>query len=113
MDKPEGAFVQIDLASGPFYGWMTRAYRNNKYTVMIMDDCPTTHGPAIRAMVQKHDDTPFINHWATMQRIKNEIFGIETTAIEYYPAQSELVDQHNIYWMWIFPEGIIPKPTKR
>ena len=33
----------------------------------------------------------------------------ETTAVEYYPAQSELIDDHNIYWLWIFPNDVLPK----
>lgn len=93
--------------------WFTRVYRNNQFFVMIDDNRETTNGHAICAMVQKHDDTPIKNHWMTMQKIKNEIFGPEVMAIEYYPKQSELVDDHNIYWMWIFPEGIIPKKVAR
>lgn len=89
--------------------FMTRCFRNNKYIVMIDDNRNTTHGKAILALVQKHDDTPILNHWSEMQKIKNKVFGIETTAIEYYPAESDLIDIHNIYWMWVFPDGIIPK----
>lgn len=113
--KKSAKFEQIDISEcrpGTVPGWMTRAYKNNMYVVMINDNAVTTHGKAIRAMVQKHDDTPFINHWSVMQAIKNEIFGKETTAIEYYPSESELIDHHNIYWMWIFPDDIIPKPIK-
>lgn len=61
-------------------------------------------------MIQKHDDTPIQQHWATIQKIKNEIFGEETTAVEYYPAKSNLIDDHNIYWLWIFPDGALPIP---
>ena len=92
--------------------WMTRCFRNNKYIVMIDDNANTTHGVAILAMVQNHTDTPIAGHWAELQNIKNIVFGKEATAIEYYPAESELVNQHNIYWLWIFPDGIIPKMTK-
>lgn len=88
--------------------WLTRAYQNNLYTVMVNDNAMTSSGKATRVMIQKHDNTPFINHWATIQKIKNEIFGEETVAIEYYPKQSQLIDHKNIYWIWIFPEGIIP-----
>lgn len=110
-------FKEVDLAAerahpqkGQFVpSWMTRAFRNNQFTVMIFDGIKTSAGPAIRAMVQKHDDTPIKNHWMSMYRIKNEIFGPETIAIEYYPKESELTNDHNIYWMWIFPEGVIPK----
>ena len=78
--------------------------------VMVYDKSRVTTGFAIRVMVQKHDDTPIFNHWKEMYKIKNEIFGEETTAIEYYPAKSELIDDHNIYWMWIFEEGVLPIP---
>jgi len=107
--KDEGAFTPVEV-NAQKYPWMTRAYRNNKYTVMINDNAKTTVGPAIRAMVQNHFDLPILNHWSELQRIKNEIFGPETTAVEYYPAESELVNQHNIYWLWIFPSGHLPKP---
>ena len=109
MKKAEGQLKEIDfsgMAHAPH--WMTRCFRSHKYIVMINDNVQTTHGIAIRAMVQKHDDTPILNHWSEMQRIKNEVFGKEVTAIEYYPAESNLLNDHNIYWMWIFAEGVIP-----
>lgn len=112
MKERETPFAAVDLNKIPHPPWMTRCFRNNRYIVMIMDNCPTTHGPAIRAMVQNHANTPITNHWAEMQRIKNQIFGEEVTAIEYYPKQSELTDQANIYWMWIFPENVLPIPIK-
>ena len=110
--KGRGEWVEINLSeSGAFApDWMTRCYRNNYYTVMIQDDAPTTKGPAIKVMVQAHDDFPIPRHWREMQRIKNELFGKEQVAIEYYPPESQLQDIHNIYWLWIFPEGILPTP---
>lgn len=109
-------FIEVDLAKEradpirskfvPF--WMTRCFRNNQFTVMIHDKANTSAGPAIRAMIQKHDDTPIKNHWATLQRLKNEIFGKEVIAIEYYPKETQLINDHNIYWLWIFPEYAIP-----
>lgn len=109
---PETKFEMIDLDSAKNKPqWMTRAYRNNRYTVMINDFTETTKGNAIRAMVQTHDDRPIVNHWSEMQRIKNEIFGAEKIAIEYYPAESQKTDDFNIYWMWIFPDGVLPVPV--
>lgn len=108
--KPETDFVQIDLAERPFVPkGMTRAFRNNRFTVMVYDNCPTTHGPATQVLIQNHTNTPIVNHWREIQRIKNEVFGVEAMAIEYFPAQSELIDNHNIYWIFLFPEGVIPK----
>ena len=111
LKKPVTAFEQIDLSAASFIPkGMTRAFRNTRYTIMIYDNSPVTTGMAIRVMVQKHDDTPILNHWSEMQKIKNEIFGRETTAVEYYPAESDLINDHNIYWMWIFPNGVLPLP---
>ena len=111
LKKPEGQFEQIDLAMAANKPeWMTRAFKNNRYIVMVNDCAETSKGSAIRAMVQKVDDTPIVNHWSEMQRIKNELFGEESTAVEYYPKESELIDRHNIYWLWIFPEGVLPIP---
>lgn len=107
--KPVTKFEQVDLAVHHFLPkGMTRAYRNTRYTVMVFDNTPTTKGDAIKVLIQKHDNLPIIGHWAELQKIKNEIFGEETTAVEYYPAKSKLVDEANIYWLWIFPDGILP-----
>lgn len=104
-------FKQIDLTKVEFMpSWMTRAYRNNRFTVMIKDDAVTTHGPAIRVMVQNHFDTPILHHWKEMMNIKNEIFGEEAVAVEYYPRVTDLVDDYNIYWMFIYPKGVLPLP---
>ena len=110
--KPVTAFEQCDLSLvSKIPPGMTRAYRNTRYTVMVYDNTRVTTGFCTKALIQKHDDTPIVGHWAEMQKIKNEIFGPEVTAIEYYPAESNLIDQHNIYWMWIFPPGDLPMPT--
>lgn len=77
---------------------------------MVFDNHKTTLGYATRVMIQKHDDSVFPNHWQEIQNIKNECFGEETTAIEYYPAESEKIDDHNIYWIWIYPVGSFPMP---
>lgn len=113
FSKPETAFEPINLKTATFVpDGMTRAYRNNRYVVMVYDNVTVTTGFATQILVQKHDDTPIVNHWSEMQRIKNEVFGKEVTAIEYFPAESQLIDHHNIYWMWIFPDGVLPMLVK-
>lgn len=111
MKQPESTFESIDLTKRDFIPkGMTRAYANNRYVVMVYDSSPTTKGNAIRVMIQKHDNTPIVNHWKEIQMLKNEIFGKETTAIEYFPSESELIDDYNIYWIWIFENDILPIP---
>lgn len=107
--KPPGKFEPCDLEQvSRIPPGMTRAFRNNRYTVMIFDNTRTTHGPAMRALIQRHDNQPIPGHWRELQNIKNEIFGPEEVAVEYYPAESKLLDTHNIYWLWIFPPGVLP-----
>jgi hypothetical protein len=109
--KPVTKFEQINLSIASYVPkGMTRAFRNTRFTVMVYDNHKTDRGKAVCALIQKHDDTPIINHWRQIQNIKNEIFGEETTAVEYYPAQSNLMDDHNIYWIWIFPNNDLPIP---
>jgi len=113
LKKPAGRLEPIDLSSCDHPKWMTRAYKNNRYVVMIDDNCMMTGGiTAVKTMVQRHDGRPITNHWKEMQSIKNAIFGADATAIEYYPSEYELTDIANIYWMFVFHEGVIPKPVR-
>lgn len=43
--------------------------------------------------------------WSEKQRIKNEIFGEERLAIEVFPAKSNLVNEVNMYHLWVMPKG--------
>lgn len=87
---------------------MTYAIANNLYMVMIFENQKIGDYTATLAMIQQHDAKPIPNHWRELQRIKNEIFGKDVTAIEYYPAEPNLIDDHNIYWLWMFNDGVIP-----
>lgn len=100
---PRGPWNEIDLSARPHPADMTRCYTNNRFVVMVYDDDTFPLWPvrAIRVMVQRHDDKPIPNHWRELQRIKNEIFGHEIWAVECYPAEPELIDDANIYWLWI------------
>ena len=111
FQKQETEFKEVDLAEREHPAWMTRCFRNNKFIVTIDDNRKVSTGTAIVALVQNHLNTPIANHWSEMQRIKNEIFGENTVAIEYYPAQSMMIDRANIYWMWVFPDGVLPMPV--
>ena len=108
---PRGEWRQIDLATNPNTPhWMDRAYVNNRYTIMIDDGVIMSNGvSASLCMVQRLDNTRIPNHWIEMQRIKNEIYGEHATGIEYYPAVDHLIDDKNIYWLFVFPDWEIPK----
>lgn len=111
LKEKETKFAPLDLHKAEYVPpGMTKAFKNNRYTVMIYENQATTAGFATRVMVQNHFNKPIENHWSEMNRIKNEIFGEETVAIEYYPQKSKLLDTHNIYWMWIYPTNALPVP---
>lgn len=107
-----GKLEPVDMTMRDHPKWMTRAFKNNRYVVMIDDHCRMTFGPnATKVMIQRHDDKPIPNHWSEIQKIKNEIFGTDKVAIEYFPAEERLVDLHNIYWIFLF-DYPIPEPFK-
>jgi hypothetical protein len=103
LKRPPGRFEQIDLSKLEHPEWMTRAYKNNRYVVMIDDNARLMGASVIKAMIQRHDDKPIPGHWRQLQNIKNELFGTESVAIEVYPRESELIDDANIYWLHILP----------
>ncbi len=113
LAKPKGTLMPVDLATiETVPEWMSRAFRNNHYTVMIDDNAPLDNGStAIKVLVQRHDDKPFTRHWRELQEIKNYLFGTSAVAIEFYPAQDRLIDDHNIYWLWVYPAGAMALPV--
>jgi hypothetical protein len=88
---------------------MTRCYTNTKYNVQIYDNQKTTKGTCIKVMVKRWDNRPLTRHWRELQNIKNEIFGEDITAIEYFPPEKKLVDSFNFYWFCVFKKGEIPE----
>ena len=88
-------------------GWfaeMDRCYvdENQYYCVMIRT--VDTDWGKVEHMCMRNAESKDIP-WAEMQCIKNEIFGEERTAIEVFPPVSELVDEANMYHLWVFAEG--------
>ena len=113
LKKPAGPFVELDLNTLDHPEWMTRCYKNNRYMVMIDDNATLSDGTtAIKAMVQRHDDAIFPDHWRELQNIKNEIFGYQAVAVEFFPAEKELSDAANIYWLYLYPKGNLPIPVR-
>ena len=76
---------------------------------MVYDNTETTKGEAIKVLIQRHDAKPIPNHWKELYTIKNDLFGEEKTSVEYHPPKSKLIDEHNIYWLWIFKDGVLPE----
>jgi hypothetical protein len=82
---------------------LRRAWTNNVYAVQLFEH-ESEWGPIDHLMINRHDSAAS-RSWADFQRIKEELFGPERVAVEVYPPASELVDQANMYHLWILPAG--------
>jgi len=94
-------------------GWcrdIRTGYGNNLYAVLVRpftdDNGQTVHHCAIRTA--SNLEPP----WRDMQRIKNELFGKEAVAISVMPPDSELVDDADMYHMWVLSQPL-PFSLKR
>jgi hypothetical protein len=58
-------------------------------------------------MVWRRDEKDGIT-WDELQAVKNKAFGKEITAIEIYPAESELVNIKNMRHLWVVPGLELP-----
>lgn len=91
--------------SMPWAAWGRElpSWRNDLYSVMRYER-DTEIGVVTHLVIRNQDggrDLP----WADVQRIKNELAGTERTAVQVFPPVSELVDQANMYHLWVLPEG--------
>lgn len=77
-----------------------QVFKNNKYIVQCFHDRSVLGRMATKCMIRRSDSAK-VMAWLDLQRIKNEIFGESSTAIQIFPPQGELVDDFNIYWLWV------------
>lgn len=98
------AEVLSSLNSNPFFRKNPKVFKNNIYIVQVFEVDLGAWGKGQKALIRRNDSAP-IHKWHDFQRIKNEIFGEESTALEVYPKQSRLIDEANLYWLWVLPEG--------
>lgn len=82
------------------------AFRNDVFSVQVYPRA-TEWGEVLHLMVRRHDSAP-VRAWHDLQRIKSTlpIVGPERVAVEVYPRESELVDDANMYHLWVLPEAV-------
>lgn len=87
---------------GPGLGWLRQvreAWANNLYVVLIRPFEDTNGEEIIHLAIRTASSLE--PPWRDMQRIKNEICGAESTAVSVMPPASELVDDADMYHMWV------------
>ena len=82
-----------------------RVFQNPKYIAQLFYGREVIGRRATKVMIRRSDSAP-IYSWSDLFRIKNEIFGEEAEAVQMFPKKSELVDEANLYWIWVF-EGLV------
>lgn len=81
------------------------AFVNNRYSVQVsVESC--AWGTVHHLWIRRHDAAP-VRSWADVQRIKREILsdGDARIGVEVYPRDADIVDQANIYHLWVLPLG--------
>jgi hypothetical protein len=82
---------------------ITHGFTNNRYGVWF-SEVETPAGPAVHLWIRRHDGAR-LRDWADLQRIKDELVGAERVAVEVVPARESLVDDANMYHLWVLPPG--------
>lgn len=84
-------------------GWaadFTTAHKNKVFSVL---DRTLPNGVRHLAVASLSGIRPT---WREMQRIKDSIAGCDKTAVEVYPPAMEIVDQADMFHIWVLPEPL-------
>jgi hypothetical protein len=94
-------------AAGPFSLRVVAAHLNQTYSVQRAQH--PEHPGVDHLVVRRHDDAP-VESWTDLQRIKDRLApdGAQRYAIEIYPPTVFVVDNHNLYHLWVMPLGWEP-----
>ena len=98
-----GAWERVENPHRFTAGWLgevDHAQRNRVFSVLVRDVRTAVH----LAVASLTGDRPT---WHEMQRIKNELAGRDATAVEVYPPESQLVDEAEMFHLWVLP-GPLP-----
>lgn len=103
-----GAWERIEAADfsrilGQRTGWVrdvTMAFRNRVFSVLVRPDATGVIHAGIASL------SGIRPTWYEMQRIKDEVFGPDRTAVEVYPPYSEIVDGSDMFHLWILSQPL-------
>lgn len=101
-----GAWERLPLAPGQAgtSGWASECqacHRNRVFAVLERLDATGVTHLAVSSL------SGIRPSWPEMQRIKDEIAGREATAIEVYPPKAEVVDEADMFHLWVL-RGKLP-----
>lgn len=88
-------------------GWckeIRAVWANNIYAVLIRPFSDENGDEVIHLAIRTASQLE--PPWRDMQRIKNEICGEESTAIQVMPPMSELIDEADMYHAWVIGQRL-------
>lgn len=88
-------------AGSGWAGCFTTAHRNMVFSVLDRVDYSGARHLAVASL------SGIRPTWREMQRIKDEIAGVDATAVEVYPPHAEIVDDADMFHLWVLP-GHLP-----
>ena len=102
-DWHEKEITAADREKYPACRDILRAFFNDHYSVQLYT-VPTEMGLVLHLIVraQLGGEPP----WRDMQRIKNELVAPEAYAVQVYPARGDVVDQADVYHLWVLPREL-------
>lgn len=98
----EDAMDEVIDRGIPMPRGLHRVWKNNVYVVQAF-----LKPEGITLLMVRRNDAEPIRSWSDMQRIKNELMGIDRVAVEVYPRERDVVDEAHMYHLWVYPEGYI------
>ena len=84
-------------------GWtrdITTAHKNRVFSVLRRD---AGGGVIHLAVTSLSKERPT---WWEMQRIKDDLAGADATAVEVYPPAAKVVDDADMFHIWVLPGGL-------
>jgi len=104
-----GVWVETGLPHGipGASGWCAdvRSVAKNNLYVVLMRPVETEWGRVWHLAIRTASNLE--PPWRDKQRIKNALYGWERVAVEVMPPGSELIDEADMYHMWVMPEGFM------
>lgn len=104
VDARRIAALRAELAPGGWVAEVDRAWENGWFVVLGRVQASPA-GDVLHLAVRTLASGPI--GWADLQWVKDQVAGPERCAVEFYPERSRLVDDADMYHLWVLPRGTV------
>lgn len=96
------------VAGGQHVAWakgLVLAALNQVYSVQGRTVETDEFGDVLHLIIRRHDNDTQVSWW-DLQVIKSDLAGANRVAIQVFPQDVDIVDDANLYHLWVLPEGV-------